>query len=84
MFYIINQQNIVVLKKEGEKMKLNRKKVLIIMAKLETNQRQVADKANISRQSLSAAMNGKSCRPESIGKIANALGCKIEDLIDTE
>ena len=52
------------------------------MARLEINQRSLAIKAGISRQTLSAVMNGRNCRPELLGKLAKALEVKPEEIIE--
>lgn len=63
-------------------MKLNTTKVRLLMAEQLINQKELADKAGVSRQTLSAIMNGRSCRPEIIGKISLALGVKPEEIIE--
>lgn len=63
-------------------MRLNSTRVRLIMAKQEINQTSLAVKAGISRQTLSAVMNGRSCRPELLGKISKALGVEPEEIID--
>lgn len=63
-------------------MKLNVTKIRLIMAKQVMNQATLAAKAGISRQTLSAVMNGRSCRPELLGKISKALGVEPEEIID--
>lgn len=63
-------------------MRLNRIKIQLLMARLEINQQSLADKAGISRQTLSAVMNGRNCRPELLGKLAKALEVKPEEIIE--
>lgn len=63
-------------------MTLNRTKVSLLMAKLLLNQTALAQKAGISRQTLSAVMNGRSCRPELLGKISKALGVEPEEIAE--
>ncbi len=63
-------------------MKLNVTKIRLIMAKQVMNQAALAAKAGISRQTLSAVMNGKSCRPELLGKISKTLGVEPEEIIE--
>ena len=55
-------------------MRLNRIKVNLLLAKLLINQAVLADKAGISRQTMSAVMNGRNCRPELLGRSRKALG----------
>ena len=63
-------------------MRLNKNKVSLLMAKLLINQATLADKAGISRQTLSAVMNGRNCRPELLGKLSKALGVEPEDIAE--
>lgn len=64
-------------------MKLNTSKILLLMAGFGINHGQLAEKSGVSRQTLSAVMNGRSCRPELVGKIAKALDVKPEEIIET-
>lgn len=63
-------------------MRLSRIKVSLLMAKQCINQQTLAAKAGISRQTLSAVMNGRNCRPELLGKIAKALEVEPEEIIE--
>ena len=54
----------------------------MLMAELEIGQQTLAIRAGISRQTLSAVMNGRNCRPELLGKIAKALNVKPEKIIE--
>lgn len=63
-------------------MRLDVTKVRLLMAKLLINQATLATKAGISKQTMSAVMNGRNCRPELLGKIANALEVEPEDIIE--
>lgn len=63
-------------------MRLSRTKVSVLMAKRLINQSSLADLASISRQTLSAVMNGRNCRPELLGKISKALGVEPEEIIE--
>mgnify|MGYP001035451083 FL=1 len=63
-------------------MRLDKTKVLLLMADFSMNQKELAGKAGISRQKLSAVMSGWSCRPALLGKIARALEVKPEEIIE--
>lgn len=63
-------------------MRIDKKTVMLKMATLQINQSQLAERAGISRQTLSAVMNGRSCRPELLGKIAKALGVDVAEIIE--
>lgn len=63
-------------------MRLNRTKISLLMAKLLISQASLAAKAGISRQTMSAVMNGRNCRPELLGKISAALGVEPDEIIE--
>lgn len=63
-------------------MRLDKTKVLLLMADFSMNQKELAGKAGISRQTLSAVMSGRTCRPALLGKIARALEVKPEEIIE--
>ena len=52
------------------------------MAKLGINQSQLAERARTSRQTISYVMNGRECRPEILGRIAEALETEPEEIIE--
>ena len=63
-------------------MKINEVKVLLLMSYFSINQKQLAERAGISRQTLSAVMNGRNCRPEILGKLARALEVEPKEIIE--
>ncbi|MEW4415132.1 helix-turn-helix transcriptional regulator [Clostridium sp. AN503] len=63
-------------------MRLNTRKIQLLMAKACINQASLAGLAGISRQTMSAVMNGRNCRPELLGKIAKALEVEPEEIIE--
>lgn len=63
-------------------MRISKTKVALQMAKFQINQQTLAERAGISRQTLSAVMNGRNCRPEALGKIAKALEIEPEKIIE--
>ena len=65
-------------------MKLDVKKVLLRMAYLNLNQQRLAERAGVSRQTISSVMNGRNCRPELLGKIAKALEVNPEEIIEDQ
>lgn len=62
-------------------MKANRNKLEICMAKLLINQKDLAVLAGVSEKTLSHVVNERSCRAEILGKIAEALGEEVENII---
>lgn len=70
-------------KKGGETMKLDTQKLLLGMANACMTITELAEKANVSRPALTRLATGKSNpKPATLGKIARALGVKVEDLIE--
>ena len=65
-------------------MKINSKSIKLIMAKQEMRAADVADEAGLSRRTLSQVMRTGTCRTDTLGKIARALGVEPEQLIDGE
>ncbi len=63
-------------------MRIDKNKVQIKMAKLGINQHELAERADISRQTLSYIINGKDCRPKLFGKICKALDSDPEEMLD--
>ena len=68
--------------KEGsEIMTLDREKVMLKMTKLEINQTQLAERAGVSRQTMSQIMNGRKCKPDLFGRVSKALNCEPEEIL---
>ena len=63
-------------------MKISETKVKLLMATFKINQQMLAERAGISRQTLSAVMNGRSCRPEILGNLSEALDTEPEKIIE--
>lgn len=63
-------------------MKLDEKKVFLRMAHLCINQKKLAERAGVSRQTICTVINGRNCPPELLGKIARALEVEPEKLIE--
>lgn len=62
-------------------MTLDREKVMLRMTKLEINQTQLAERAGVSRQTMSQIMNGRKCKPDLFGKVAKALNVEPEEIL---
>lgn len=65
-------------------MRINRSKMLILLADTQISQTRLAALSGVSRQTLSYIMNGKACRPAIAGKIAKALGVDVTEIIEKE
>ena len=58
----------------------NRETIKTALMLRNMTQPELAKRSKVSRQTLSAICRGASCRPETAGKIAAALGVTIEQL----
>lgn len=63
-------------------MNIDSKKLMLLMAKKGMNFKDLAEKSNVSRATISYANNGKRCRADVIGKIAAALEVEPEAIIE--
>ena len=63
-------------------MRVKEREFLIAMANKMINLGEVANKTGISRQTLSYIKNGKKCKADLAGKIANALGVEVTEIFD--
>lgn len=63
-------------------MHISKKQLAILMIDNKVNFTQLADKSGISRQTLSAINNGKSCRPDVAEKIAAALKTTVPKIAE--
>ena len=64
-------------------MKLDTQKLLIEMANACMTITELAEKSSVSRPALTKITTGKgNPKPVTIGKLAKALGVKVEDLIE--
>lgn len=63
------------------KLKLDATKLNIAMANACLNPYDLCEKAEINYSSFKRILNGIGIKPKTVGKIAKALNCKVEDLI---
>ncbi|MDO9492480.1 helix-turn-helix transcriptional regulator [Acetobacterium sp.] len=63
-------------------MKLNKNKVLILLAEKDLNQGDLALIASMSRSTVNALVNGKSGSMKSIVRIAKGLNVNVMDIIE--
>ena len=63
-------------------MRLSKKKVSFLMAKKNMFQKDLADKAGMSRGNLSVLLNGKNCNPKTVLKIADAPEVGVEAILE--
>lgn len=70
------------LKKAGETMRINRKKLIIAMLDNDQTVIQLAKASGISRVTISNVKCGKSCSNATAEKIAKALNVPVSDIIE--
>ena len=63
-------------------MKISKIKLELEMSKQLLRQQDLADLSGISRQTLSAIMNGRNCKPNILGKVAQALKVEPREIIE--
>lgn len=63
-------------------MRLNRRKLIVTMMDKDINIKQLAEKASLSRGTVSSIKNGKSCTKETLNKIAVALEIDAMELLN--
>ena len=62
-------------------MRVNKIRLNVAMAERGLNFTTLSQKSGVSKQTLSAINNGKTCKPDIILKLADALNMNTEDLI---
>lgn len=62
-------------------MKLNVRRIKLILAEHEMNQSDLAVKIGANRQQVNDLLSRETCTLKSLGRIANALGVKPEEII---
>ena len=58
-------------------MRINRERFAAALARMDLNGNQLAEKAGVSRGTVTAVKTGKSCSPETAEKLAAVLGREI-------
>lgn len=65
-------------------MKLNKMKLNLSMARAKMNLYDIAEKTGVSKNTISGVFARCSCKPATAGKIAEALGVDITEIIEIE
>lgn len=63
-------------------MRIDKIKIMVVLAKKGLNQTELAEKIGMSRGNLSTIVNGKRCKVETVIKIATALGVEYSELLE--
>jgi len=61
--------------------RISREHFAAAMARMDLNGNQLAEKAGLSRGTVTAVKTGKSCSMETAQKLAAGLGCQVSDLV---
>ena len=69
-------------KKEGENVKVNRKKLELAMATACMNTEDLQKASNIPRATLNNVISGRNVRPGTMGKVAKGLGVCVTVIIE--
>ena len=68
--------------KRGDKMRIDRIKLVAELARRDMTQSKLAELAGVSRATINYIKGGKSCSDEVGEKIAGALGVPVDELIE--
>lgn len=63
-------------------MKVDKEKMLILMARKKINPNQVAENAGISVSTISSVMKRGACKPATAGQIAESLGVDVTEILE--
>lgn len=63
-------------------MKLDEQKILSYMAEKNWNNTMLSKESDISRQTISYILSGKTCSPITAGKIAKALEIPVKEIME--
>lgn len=62
-------------------MKINTRQIELLIANQQRSYKEFCAKAGITERTLKQARNGNEIRPETAGRIAAALGVRVEDFV---
>lgn len=65
-------------------MKINRRKIELILSERNMTKTALAEKSGISRQNISTILRRGTCEPKTAAKLANGLGVQICQIIENE
>lgn len=63
-------------------MRLNRVKVKTLLAQKDMRQKDIIEISGLTRSTISAVFNGKSCAKETAEKIADSFGVNLEQILE--
>ena len=68
----------------GDKVKANKRKLELAMARAKMNTEDLCKKAAMPRPTVNNVISGRSVRPGTFGKIAAALGVDVTEILEEE
>ena len=71
----------IVVKERGETMKIDTKKVTVILAEQGLTKTALADMCGISRQNISTILGRGTCEPATAGKLARGLAVPVTEIM---
>ncbi|WP_288745493.1 helix-turn-helix domain-containing protein [uncultured Enterococcus sp.] len=63
-------------------MKGNKVKIMVLMANQQLEARDLEAKTGMPRSTLNKVLSGKTVKPVTIGKVANALGVDVREILE--
>lgn len=63
-------------------MRIDRKKLMCLMLDKNLNQKELGEAAGLTRNTICAVKNGKSCNHDTASKIAKALNIDVTEIIE--
>ena len=63
-------------------MKVSKKKVEIAMARAKLNRNELAEKASMPLPTICTAVKRGTCKPGTVGRIADALGVDVTEILE--
>lgn len=65
----------------ASRVRIDRIKFATALLKADINMKELSERSGMSRTTISAVKQGKSCSPETAQKLADGLGVKLESLL---
>ena len=65
-------------------MKLNVRKIKLILAVMQMNQSDLAIKCGVNRQQINEVLSRETCSLKTLGRIAKALGVDVAEIVKEE
>jgi len=65
-------------------MQLNKQKLMLLMAQKQLSIAELAERYGVTKQRMSYILNCAQVKPKTAGKLAEALGVDVTEIIETE